>query len=142
VPFKGGSQSLNSVMANDVQLIFDTMFGSRALAESGKLRAIAVTSLQRSPAMPDVPTVSESGLKDFSVVYWLGIFAPAKTPPDVIAKLTGAFRASLDSPPVKSNLLDQGSVIEAQGPAEFARTFDSDIARWKIVIETAKIEAE
>jgi tripartite-type tricarboxylate transporter receptor subunit TctC len=142
VPFKGGSLSMNAVMANDVQLVFDTMFGSRALAESGKLRAIAVTGPQRSPAMPDVPTISESGLKDFVVVYWLGIFAPAKTPPEIVDKLTAVFRASLESPSIKSKLLDQGSVIEGQGSAEFATIMDSDIARWKTVIEAAKIETE
>ena len=142
VPFKGGGPSITALMANEVQVLFDTISGSKALADAGKLRALAVTSAARSPSMPAVPTVSESGLKDFSVVYWLGIFAPAKTPPPVLDKLYGAFKASLDSAPVREKLMETGQVVQGASPADFARTLDADIARWKTVIEGAKIELQ
>jgi tripartite-type tricarboxylate transporter receptor subunit TctC len=142
VPYKGGGPSITGLMANEVQLLFDTISGSGPLAESGKLRALAVTSIARSPAMPSVPTVSESGLKDFSVVYWLGIFAPAKTPPAIVDKLYQTFRTSLESEPVKSKLVASGQVVQALPPAEFAKVLDSDIARWKTVIESARITIE
>ena len=105
VPYKGGGPSITGLMGNEVQLLFDTISGSGALAENGKLRALAVTSSARSPALPNVPTINESGLKDFSVVYWLGIFAPAKTPPEIVDKLYKAFRASLDNPEVSAKLV-------------------------------------
>ena len=92
--------------------------------------------------MPNVPTVSESGLKDFSVVYWLGIFAPAKTSPAIVDKLYQTFRASLESEPVRARLVAQGQVVQALPPVEFAKVLDTDIARWRAVIETAKITIE
>lgn len=140
VPYKGGGPSITGLMGNEVQLLFDTLGGSRALAESGKLRAIAVTSPARSPVMPSVPTVSESGLKDFQAVYWLGIFAPSKTPQPVVDKLYRELKQSLDNPEIKAKLLEQGNVAQALPPAEFAKVLDADIQRYKTVIESAKIE--
>jgi len=142
VPYKGGGPSITGLMGNEVQLLFDTLGGSRALAESGKLRAIAVTSPTRSPVMPSVPTVGESGLKGFEAVYWLGIFAPAKTPQPVIDKLYRELKTSLDDPSVKAKLLEQGNVAQALPPAEFAKVLDADIARYRTVIEKAKIEVQ
>jgi len=142
VPYKGGGPSITGLMGGEVQLLFDTLGGSRTLAEAGKLRAIAVTSGQRSPVMPNVPTVSESGLKGFEAVYWLGIFAPAKTPQPVIDKLYREIKASLDDPVIKAKLLEQGNVAEALPPAQFAKVLDADIQRYKTVIESAKITLE
>jgi len=142
VPFKGGGPSIAALAANEVQLLFDTISGSKALADSGKLRALAVTSAQRSPVMPSVPTVSESGLKGFAVVYWLGIFAPAKTPQPIVDKLYSAFKASLESPAVRDKLMETGQVVQGAPPAEFAKILDSDIQRWKVVIDAAKIELQ
>jgi tripartite-type tricarboxylate transporter receptor subunit TctC len=142
VPYKGGGPSITGLMGNEVQLLFDTIGGSRSLAESGKLRALAVTSPARSPAMPTVPTVAESGLKDFSAVYWLGIFAPAKTPQPIIDKLYGALKTALDDPANKAKLLDQGNVAQALPGPEFAKVLDADIQRYKHVIESAKIEVQ
>jgi tripartite-type tricarboxylate transporter receptor subunit TctC len=142
VPFKGGGPSIAALAANEVQLLFDTISGSKALADSGKLRALAVTSAARSPVMPSVPTVSESGLRNFSVVYWLGIFAPAKTPQPIVDKLYDAFKAALDSPSVRDKLMETGQVVEGAPPSAFATVLDSDIKRWKVLIETAKIDLQ
>jgi tripartite-type tricarboxylate transporter receptor subunit TctC len=142
VPYKGGGPSITGLLGNEVQLLFDTISGSGSLAESGKLRALAVTSSARSPALPNVPTISESGLKDFSVVYWLGIFVPAKTPPDIIDRLYKAFRASLESAAVSAKLAAAGQVVQALPPVEFAKVLDGDIVRWRTVIESARIVIE
>jgi tripartite-type tricarboxylate transporter receptor subunit TctC len=142
VPYKGGGPSITGLMGNEVQLLFDTLGGSRSLAESGKLRAIAVTSPARSPVMPNVPTVSESGLKDFDAVYWLGIFAPAKTPQPIVDRLYRELKTSLDDPTIKAKLLEQGNVTQALPPAEFAKVLDSDIQRYRKVIESANIKLE
>ena len=142
VAYKGGGPSITGLVGNEVQLVFDTFGGSRALAESGKLRAIAVTSPARSALMPEVPTVSESGLKDFSAVYWLGLFAPAKTPPAVVDRLYQAFKASLDSPNVKARMLEQGNVSQALPPQEFGAVLDADIQRYRGIIESARITVD
>lgn len=139
VPYKGGGPSIAGLVGNEVQLVFDTFGGSRTLVEAGKLRAIAVTSPERSGLMPEVPTVMESGLKDFSAVYWLGIFAPAKTPPAVIDKLYRVLKGSLDSPAVRSRMMDQGNVPQGLSPSEFAKILDGDIQRYRSIIESARI---
>lgn len=142
IPYKGGGPSIVGLVANEVQLVFDTFGGSKALAESGRLRAIAVTGTARSALMPAVPTVSESGLKDFSAVYWLGLFAPAKTPAPVIEKIHAAFKQALDSPAVRARLQEQGNEPVALAPAEFARVLDEDIARYRAIIESARISVD
>ena len=142
VPFKGGGPSIAALAANDVQLLFDTISGSKALVDAGKLRALAVTSPQRSPVLPGVPTASESGLKDFAVVYWLGIFAPARTPAPIVDKLYSEFKTSLDKPEVAAKLMETGQVVQALPPDAFAKLLDADLQRWKIVIDAAKIEAQ
>lgn len=142
VPYKGGGPSIVGLVGNEVQLVFDTFSGSRALAESGKLRAIAVTSASRSGLMPDVPTVSESGLKDFSAVYWLGVFAPSKTSPAIVDKIHGSIKQAFDNPAVRARILEQGNVPQALPPAEFARVLDTDIQRYRSIIESARISLE
>ncbi len=142
VPFKGGGPSIAALVANEIQVLFDTVSGSKALAESGKLRALAVTSPERSPAMPSVPTVSESGLGDFSIVYWLAIFAPAKTPQPLVDRLYGEFRTTLAKPEIAARLLETGTVVQALPPAEFGKVLANDIQRWKVVIENAKIDVQ
>lgn len=139
VPYKGGGPSIAGLVGNEVQLVFDTFGGSRSLVEAGKLRAIAVTSPERSGLMPEIPTVMESGLKDFSAVYWLGIFAPAKTPPAVVDKLYRVLKSSLDSPAVRSRMMDQGNVPQGLSPSEFAKVLDGDIQRYRSIIESARI---
>lgn len=139
VPYKGGGPSIAGLVGNEVQLVFDTFGGSRSLVEAGKLRAIAVTSPERSGLMPEIPTVMESGLKDFSAVYWLGIFAPAKTPQAVVDKLYRVLKGSLDSPAVRSRMMDQGNVPQGLSPSEFARVLDGDIQRYRSIIESARI---
>lgn len=139
IPYKGGGPSIAGLVGNEVQLVFDTFGGSRMLVEGGKLRAIAVTSPERSALMPDIPTVAESGLKDFSAVYWLGIFAPAKTPQPVIDKLYSVIKLSLDNPTVRTKMMDQGNVPRGQTPVEFAKVLDGDIQRYRAIIESAKI---
>mgnify|MGYP006277611823 FL=1 len=142
VPYKGGGPSIVGLVANEVQLVFDTFGGSRALAETGRLRALAVTGPNRSPLMPSVPTVAESGLSDFSAVYWLGLFAPARTPQAIVDKLHAAFRQALESPAVKAKLQEQGNETQGLSPAEFARVFDADIARYRSIIDSAGIAVD
>ncbi len=139
IPYKGSGPALHALIANETQLQFDTLSGSRSFVETGRLRALAVTGQQRSSLMPNIPTISESGLKDFSLSYWLGIFAPAKTPLPVIEKLHRAFKSALAEPQVVAKMVEMGSVPLALAPADFAKVFDDDIARFRSIIVSAKI---
>ncbi len=117
VPYRGGGPSLTGLLANDVQLLFDVIASSRDLAESGKLRALAVTSPERSAVMPDTPTVMES-IPGFSIVFWLGTFAPAGTPPAIMDRLYAAFADALKDAVVLEKLRALGLQTRATPPAE------------------------
>jgi len=130
-----GGPSIAALAANDVQLLFDTISGSKALADGGKLRALAVTSAARSPVMPAVPTVSESGLRDFSVVYWLGIFAPAKTPQAVLDRLHREVVKALAATDVRQRFADEGADPVGSSPAEFAAFYRVEADKWGDVVK-------
>jgi tripartite-type tricarboxylate transporter receptor subunit TctC len=142
VPYRGGAPSIVGLMSNDVQLVFDVIPTSKELAESGKLRALAVTSAERTPVMPDMPTMIESGVKDFAPVYWLGAFLPTGTPQPIVEKLYRAFAEALASPAVRARLDIAGLRVEATSPAQSAKVVADDIVRWRKLIEDAKIKVE
>ncbi len=142
VPYRGGAPSIIGLMGNEVQLVFDVISTSKAPAEAGKLRALAVTSPQRAPIMPQTPTVMESGVPDFSVVFWIGAFVPAGTPQPVADKLHRAFAEALANPVVSEKLRGLGLQIHAMPPAESAKTVAADLVRWRKAIEDARIKAE
>ncbi len=142
VPYKGGGPSVAGLVGNEVQLVFDTVNSSGPLVADGRLRALAVSGPTRDPSLPQVPTIAESGLPDFSVVYWLGVFAPAKTPEPVLEKLHHALQGALQAPAVRERLATMGMTPDGRGTGAFARQLDADIARWKQVIETAHIEPQ
>jgi tripartite-type tricarboxylate transporter receptor subunit TctC len=142
VPYRGGAPSIVGLMSNDVQLVFDVIPTSKELAESGKLRALAVTSAERAAVMPSTPTMIESGVKDFAPVFWLGAFLPAGTPQPIVEKLHRAFAEALASPAVRARLDVAGLRVEAISPAESAKVVADDIVRWRKLIEDAKINVE
>lgn len=142
VPYRGSGLAVAGLVGGEIQMLVDTLSGSRSLVESGKLRAIAVTGSERSPQMPNIPTVAESGVKDFSATYWLGIFAPAKTPQPIIDKLYNAFETALDGEPVRSKMYELGNEARALSPAEFTSVLDDDIARYRAIIESANISID
>jgi tripartite-type tricarboxylate transporter receptor subunit TctC len=142
VPYRGGAPSIIGLMGNEVQLVFDVISTSKGPSEAGKLRALAVTSPERAPIMPETPTVMESGVPDFSVVFWLGAFVPAGTPQPVADKLYRAFADALADPVVGEKLRGLGLQIRAMPPAESAKTVAADLVRWRKAIEDARIKAE
>jgi tripartite-type tricarboxylate transporter receptor subunit TctC len=142
VPYRGGAPSIIGLMGNEVQLVFDVISTSKAPSEAGKLRALAVTSPERAPIMPDTPTVMESGLPDFSVVFWIGAFVPAGTPQPVVDRLYRAFTEALADPTVAEKLRGLGLQIRATPPADSAKAVAADLVRWRKAIEGAGIKAE
>jgi tripartite-type tricarboxylate transporter receptor subunit TctC len=142
VPYRGGGPSITALLANEIQFVFDTVQTSRPLVLEGQLRGLAVTGAERSPLLPGVPTVQESGLADFDVGYWLGIFAPGRTPAPVVQKLNAAFREVLAQPNVRERLAGLGLTPVGSTSEAFAETVRQDMESWRGVIQRANIKLD
>lgn len=142
IPFGGSAPAMADVMAGNTQLVMDLMFSAMPQVQSGKLKAIAQTGAKRSPAMPDLPTVAESGVPGFDVVVWNGLMAPAGTPKDVIARLNAEVKTALDSPELKERLLAQGFEPAWSTPEAFGKKIASDIERWSKVVKISGAKVE
>ncbi len=142
VPYKGGGQALTDVIGGTIPLVYTAVAGAYGHVKSGRLRAIAVSSAQRTSALPEVPTFIESGVPDFVVDSWVGIFAPIGTPAAVLARLNAELNATLVDPAVVEKLRLMG--IEATpGTADrFAEEIASDLARYGAVVKAANIRIE
>ncbi|NSX17724.1 tripartite tricarboxylate transporter substrate binding protein [Cupriavidus taiwanensis] len=130
IPYKGSSPALTDVMGGQAQMMADSIPLFTQYIKAGKVRALAVTSPQRSPALPDVPTMQEAGLKGFEVVGFYGMLAPAGTPRDVVSRLSGALRTVLADPDTKAKLEQQGAEPAWQSPEAFAATITTEQKRW------------
>jgi len=142
VPYKGAGIAINDVLGGHVQLLFGAVATSLPHVQAGRLRALAVTSLQRSAAAPDVPTMAESGLPGFEVVQWFGVFGPAGMPRDIVAKLNAETARSLETPDVKERFTRQGFEIQHGSPEAFARYTRMEIEKWSRLIKEAGIRGE
>lgn len=130
VPYKGSAPALNDLVAGQVPLMFDTMLTAMQHVKSGRLRALAVTGAQRSPAAPDVPTVAESGLPGYQAYAWNGLMAPAGTPPAVITRLNEELRTALSQPAVQERFSAQGFAATWTAPAQTAKFLESEVEKW------------
>ena len=142
VPYKGSAPALADLLGGQVQLMFDNLPPSLPQIKAGKLRALAVTSATRAPALPDVPTVAEAGLPGFEASSWFGVLAPAGTPPAIVAKLNAEIAKWLTSPEAKEKLASVGANIAGGTPEDFARHIQAETAKWaKVVKESgAKVD--
>lgn len=135
VPYKGAPPSLLAMMAGEIPLAFSGTVDSLAHIRAGTLKALAVTSLQRVPVLPNVPTIDETVLPGYSVAPWFGVVAPAGTPPEAIEKLNAAIARAGKSPDIVKKITDLGGVI-ATGPApEFAEFMKKDVANWVALVK-------
>jgi len=146
VPYRGGAQALNDVVAGHITLFFDQLTGgSVAMYRSGKIRPFAVMAKTRLPAAPDIPTVDEAGLPGLYVSTWYGLWAPKATPKDIIAKLNAAVVEALADPELRKQLDAQAAQIpprEQQTPAALAAHQKAEIAKWWPIIKAASIKVE
>lgn len=142
IPYKGSAPALNDLMGGHVQLMFDSMITTMPLVEGGKLRALAVTGKKRSPAVPNIPTLAESGLPDYEATGWTGIVAPAGTPPAVIAKLNGSIVQAIKSPDIQQAFAKQAAEPVDSSPEEFAAFIRKETDKWGKTIRAAGISAE
>jgi tripartite-type tricarboxylate transporter receptor subunit TctC len=140
VPYKGTGPALTDTLAGQVQMMFGSMPPTLPHVRTGRLRALGVSSLKRSPVVPDVPAIAEAGVPDFEVVTWYGVMAPAGTPAPIIAKLNTAIVATLQHPPVVEALSLQGANPLPSTPAKFAELVRSEVARYGKVIREAGIK--
>ncbi len=142
VPYKGGGPVMNDLLGNQVDSSFMNINTAMPQIKAGKLKALAITSAQRSPLLPNVPTLDEAGIKDANVYSWQAIAGPKGLPADVKTKLHAAIAAGLNDPQIKSRLLEVGFEIVASTPAQFTAFQAAEFARWKKLIESRKISAD
>lgn len=142
IPYKGSNPAMMDALAGNVDLLVSSVPSAMSQIKSGKLRPLAVTSAKRSSSMPDVPTVAESGFKDFDVSTWYGVLAPAGTPAQVVATLNAEVNKLLGSHEVRDAIHAQGAEPEAMTQAKFANLLKLDYAKWKGIVESsgAKID--
>jgi tripartite-type tricarboxylate transporter receptor subunit TctC len=141
VPYKGGGPALIATISGQVQIMFATMPAAMPHVKSGKVRPIAVTTAKRSLAMPDLPTIAESGVQGYEAATWYGLLAPARTPKPVIDRLHGE-TVKILAGPTRQRLEAQGFEPDGGTPAAFAAYIKSEIAKWAKVIQEAGIPAE
>ena len=142
VPYKGGGPALNDVIGGQVPLFFGNLASTLQHVQSGKLKALAVTSGKRSPILPDVPTLSESGLKGTEIYEWNAVFAPANTPEPVMKKLATAFQQALDAPEVKARVAQLGGELQKSSPEQARAFIEQQINLWGRVVKERKITIE
>jgi len=142
VPYKGSSAAHPDLLAGRTAMIFDTITAVQGHVRSGALRGIAVTTASRSSAMPELPTIAESGLPGYEASTWGGILAPAGTPKDVVAKLNGSINAALKMEDVRKRLMGAGIEIQGGTPEQFAYVIRNEIDKWGRVTKAAGIQPE
>jgi tripartite-type tricarboxylate transporter receptor subunit TctC len=142
VPYKGSAPAITDLIGGQIQLMFTTVASAASLIEGGQLRALAVTSAERSPAFPQLPTVAEAGVPGYAVESWYGLFAPAKTPADVIDRLNRSAALAVRSEAFKRIVVNEGLVMVAGPPQELERYFRGEEERWRKVIQDAGIRSE
>jgi len=142
VPYKGSGPAHLDLMGGQIQAMFDNLVALMPHFKSGKLIPIAVTTSKRHPQLPDVPTLSEAGVKGFEAVAWFGIVAPPGTPKDIVNKLNVEIVKILNTPEVRQRLIDGGSEVIGNSPDDADRFLKSEIKKWGVVVRSAKISAE
>ncbi|WP_369804627.1 Bug family tripartite tricarboxylate transporter substrate binding protein [Limnohabitans sp. G3-2] len=142
IPYKGGGQAMIDVMGGNIPLVYTAVAGAIQHVKSGKLHAVAVSSAQRAPSMPDVPTFIEAGVSDFDINSWVGLLAPAKTPRAIVDKLNAELNAVLNDPAVRERLNTLGIAASPGGPERFGRDMARDLSRYAAVVKAANIKAE
>ncbi|MDM0107018.1 tripartite tricarboxylate transporter substrate binding protein [Variovorax sp. J22R24] len=142
VPYKGGAPAITDLLAGQVSAYFANPVSGLSYVQSGRLRALATTGAKRMEALPDVPTVMESGFKNFEVVEWNGFFVPAATPPAVIERLSAAVRDATHQPETRRRLLSMGIEPVGNTPKEFGAFLQSQIARWAALVKTNGITVD
>jgi len=142
IPYKGGGPAVTDVMGGQVPLLWVSIPAAAQFVKTGKLKALAVSTLKRSAAFPDVPTMQEAGVADFEVDSWYAMFVPAKTPKPVIDKLNRALNSVVHEPAIRDKLLAQGSEGVGGTPEALGKAVDAEMLKWAKLAKDANIKAD
>lgn len=142
VPYKGSAPAITDLLGGQIQMMFTTVASVASYIEGGQLRALAVTSAQRSPAFPDLPTISEAGVPGYAAESWYGLYAPAGTPQDAIARLNASVEKAIGAGTFKKLETHEGLTFAAGTPEDFDRYVRGEAARWHELVTAAHIQAQ
>ncbi|MES3004124.1 MAG: tripartite tricarboxylate transporter substrate binding protein [Pseudomonadota bacterium] len=142
VPYKGAAPAMNDVLGNQVGVTFDNIITTLPLVKAGKLRALAVSTKQRSKVAPDIPTLDESGVPGFDATAWFGLFAPTGTPREIITRLNQEVAEAVKDPVVNEKLLALGAEPVSGSPESFSAFFKGEVAKWAQVVKSAKVQVD
>jgi tripartite-type tricarboxylate transporter receptor subunit TctC len=142
VPYKGSAPALNDLIAGQVSLMFDLVLTAAPHIKSGAVRGLAVTGAQRSAVLPELPTVAESGISDYEVSAWFGIFAPAGVPQAAVRRLNAEFVRAMQQPDLKQRLASQGADALTSTPEEFSDYLRAEIDKWAKVVRASGMKAD
>ena len=142
VPYKGSSPAINDTLGGQTQFMFPSLFSALPHVKGGKLKALAIAGPKRSPLLPDVPTMKEAGVDGVEVQQWYAIFAPGKTPKDVVTKINQALNTVLTDKEVVKRMEDHGADVETSTPEQLGNMVKSELAKWKAVVVKAKLTAD
>ena len=137
IPFKGGAPATQALLAGDTQFMFDNLANAMAQVKAGKLKALAVTTAKRSPLVPDLPTMAEAGLPGFDISTWYGFFAPAGTPPAIVAKWNADVTKILNSPDVRAKIVADGAEPSPNTPEQFAQMIAAELAKYAKIVKAS-----
>ena len=142
IPYKGGGPALTAIIAGEVAMLFNNIVSAIPHVRSGKVRALAITSRQRSPVVPDLPALAEAGVPGYEVVSWYGVLGPAAMPASIVTRLNSTITAVMTADEMRTRLAGEGVDIMKASPAEFADYVTSEMAKWGKVIRQAGIRAD
>jgi tripartite-type tricarboxylate transporter receptor subunit TctC len=142
VPYKGMAPAFTDLMGGNLQMLLPSPASARQHIQSGRMRGLAVTSTQRSPLAPELPTVAEAGLPGFQLESWWGVLVPVRTPPAVVKRLNEEQNAALTQPDVRDLLAREGATPKPGTPEDFGTLIRFDLARWSKLIKQARIPME
>lgn len=142
VPYKGSGPALNDVIGNQVPIMFDNLPSSSGHITAGTLRALAVTTAERAPSFPDVPTMAESGVPGYETYTWNALFAPAGTPPEIVARLNTAANNAMKDPTVMERMKEFSATIVGSTPEELATHVKAELAKWTPVVKDANVQMD
>ena len=142
IPYKGSGPAMTDLLGGQITLTVDSLAAALPHIKAGKIKAIAMTSAQRVPQLPDVPTIAESGFPGFEGVGWGGLVVPIATPNGIVEKIGGEARKILSDPAVQARIAERGAIADPRGPAEFAAFVKEEIAKWGDIAKKANIKAD
>lgn len=142
IPYQGSGPALNDIIGNQVPIMFDNLPSSSAHIKGGTLRALAVTTSERAPSFPDIPTVSESGIPGYETYTWNALFAPAGTPDDIVERINAAAKIALEDPAVAGRMDEFSATIVGSTPEELAEHVKAELEKWTPVVRDANVQMD